>query len=403
MCKKKVMVLAGSRWQIPIIKKLKEAGCEVWDINPFEDSPAFRFSDGFALLDVRDRQACLDFAKQHSIDAVISEECDIAMSTVAYVADSLNLPSIGTDMAELYTNKYAMREFCKKNGLLYPEYRKCMSVDDAKDFLREINRKIIIKPLDANSSRGVFTIENEADLDKHFGEALAYSKFEKCVIAERYINGTEFTVDGIKTPDKHYTMAISEKKHYASNENVASELYFSHSNSNFDYEKLKQTNDKFINLSGLPFGLTHAEYKYEDGEYYLIEVAARGGGNLISAEIVPLMTGIDNYAYLIDCCVNGAENRVFDIPENYKNRHAVLKFLDVPGTGGVVKKIDGTDFMENCPNITTWDLSFGVGDTIKPAKDDSARIGFYIAFADSRSELDDIMKQAESKLNIILE
>lgn len=402
MRKKKVMVLAGSKWQVPIIKKLKEAGCEVWNVNPFENSPGFAFSDGFGLLDVRDKQACLEFAKQHNIDAVLSEECDIAVPTVAYVADELKLPSIGADMAELYTNKYAMREFCKNNGLLYPKYRKCKSVDEAKAFLREINGKIIIKPLDANSSRGVFTIENEAELEKHFAEALEYSKFEKCVIAERYINGTEFTVDGIKTPDKHYTMAVSEKKHYKSNENVASELYFSHSNRNFDYEKLRQTNDRFVNLSGLPFGLTHAEYKYENGEYYLIEIAARGGGNLISAEIVPIMTGIDNYSYFMDCCINGAKRQNFDIPEEFQPRCAVLKFLDVPGKGGVVKEIDGIDFLQNCPNITTWDLSFKTGDTIKPAKDDSARIGFYIAYANSREELDNIMKQVENKLNIVV-
>ena len=38
------------------------------------------------------------------------------------------------------------------------------------------------------------------------------------------------------------------------------------------------------------------------GKYYLIEIGARGGGNLISAVIVPLMSGVDNYAYLVDSC-----------------------------------------------------------------------------------------------------
>lgn len=402
MKKKKVMVLAGSRWQIPIIKKLKEMNYTVLDINPYEDSPAFLYSDEHGLLDIRDREACLAYAKKHKIDAVLSEECDIAMPTVAYIADYLKLPSIGMDMAELYTNKFCMREFCKNNGLLFPEYRKCRTIEEAKSFLYKINRKIIIKPLDANSSRGVFAIECEADLDRHFEEAMSYSKFEKCVIAERYINGTEFTIDGIKTPERHYTMAISEKKHYANNENVASELYFSHSNDKYDYKKLMECNDKFINASGLPYGLTHAEYKYEDGEYYLIEIAARGGGNLISSDIVPIMTGIDNYKYLIDCSINGAKEQVFHIPESYKNRCAVLKFFDVPGNGGIVDKIEGMEYLDNNSNIPVWDLSFKEGDTIKPAKDDSMRIGFYIAYADSHEELDSIMLQVQNKLNITI-
>lgn len=402
MKKKKVMVLAGSRWQIPIIKKLKEMGHTVLDINPFEDSPAFRYSDEYALLDILDKEACLEYAKEHKIDAVLSEECDIAVPTVAYIADCLKLPSIGIDMAKLYTNKYCMREFCKKNGLHFPEYRKCRTIEEAKNFLCTLNRKIIIKPLDANSSRGVFTIECEDDLENHFGEAMSYSKNEKCVIAERYINGKEFTIDGIKTPGRHYTMAISEKKHYSNNENVASELYFSHSNNKYDYKKLIECNDKFINTSGLPYGLTHAEYKYEDGEYYLIEVAARGGGNLISSDIVPIMTGIDNYKYLIDCSIYGAEEHIFDIPEKYRNRCAVLKFFDVPGNGGIVDKIEGLEYFDNNPNIPAWNLYFKEGDAITPAKDDSMRIGFYIAYADSHEELDNIMLQVKDKLNITI-
>ena len=37
----------------------------------------------------------------------------------------------------------------------------------------------------------------------------------------------------------------------------------------------------------------------ERGKFYLIEIGARGG-NLISASIVPLVTGVDTYDYLID-------------------------------------------------------------------------------------------------------
>ena len=399
---KKVMVLAGSKWQIPVIKKLKSMGYEVLDVNPYKDSPAFEFADEYELHDILDKEACLKCARLHSIDAVLSEECDIAMPTVAYVADALGLPSIGVTSATLYTDKYLMREFCRKNGLRFPEYKKCRTVEEAKEFLKTIGKKIIIKPLDANSSRGVFTIECESDLEKHFDESIGFSKSDKCIIAERYINGTEFTVDGIKTTKRHYTMAISEKKHYANNENVASELYFSHENDKYDYKKLIECNDKFINMSGLPYGLTHAEYKYEDGEFYLIEIAARGGGNLISSDIVPIMTGIDNYKYLIECSVNGAFERNFEVPEKYRSRCAVLKFLDVPGNGGIVEKIQGTEYLENNPNIPAWGLSFNEGDTIIPAKDDSARIGFYIAYADSRDELDGIMEKIHNELIITI-
>ncbi len=401
MNSKKIMVIAGSKWQIPIVKKISEMGHSPLVVNLYENSPAFEYADNYGVMNILDKNACLEFAKENNIDAVLSEECDIAMPTVAYLADKLGLSSLSVDMASLYTNKYKMREFCQKKGIAYPEYYKCYNLKDAEDFFNSLNKKMVIKPLDANSSRGVYTITTLDELRTYFPHAMEYSKVENCVLAERYIEGTEFTVDGIKTPSKHYTMAISQKKHYDHNPNVACELYFSHNNDKFDYELLKSVNDKFINESGLNFGLTHAEYKYEDGKFYLIEIAARGGGNLISSNIVPVMSGIDNYKYLIECSLGNVSNKEFNISQKYNNRCCVLHFFDVPGKGGIVKKINGIDFLDKCPNIIKWEMNFEIGDIIEKADDDSKRAGYYIAYAESRFELDELIKQIDNQFSII--
>ena len=49
--------------------------------------------------------------------------------------------------------------------------------------------------------------------------------------------------------------------------------------------------------------ITHSEYKFEDGDYYLIEMAARGGGSRIASDIVPFMSGVDNYQLLINAAL----------------------------------------------------------------------------------------------------
>ena len=145
----------------------------------------------------------------------------------------------------------------------------------------------------------MFTVNSEADILEKFNETLTFSRNSKAVLVEKYIEGTEFTVDGIMTESGHITLAISEKEHYQHNNNIAKSLFFTQNNSKFDYDLLRKTNDELLNATGLPFGLTHVEYKYQDGKYYLIEMAARGGGNLISAIIAPFMADIDNYDYLI--------------------------------------------------------------------------------------------------------
>lgn len=398
-----ILLLPGSKWQLPLAKKIKEMGHRLSVVSPEEAPPCSLIADDFFRSDIFAIDDIEKYALANNISAVISDECDIAMPVVAELGRRLNAHALSCEAAALYTDKYLMREFCIKYGLKTPEYRLCRNIEDALTFFKALNKPIIIKPLDSNASHGVFKIENEDQLLSHFDEALSFSRVDKAVLAERYIEGTEFTVDGIKTPYDHYTLAISEKKHFKHNSSIANELYFTHSNPSFDYDKLRKTNDDYVMRSPLLFGFTHAEYKYEDGEFYLIEIGARGGGNMISSVITQFMSGYDTYQYLIECALGNATDRDFTISDSYKRKAAVLKFFQTPNNGGIVKEIHGLDYLESEPDIVEYQLNFKVGNTIENAKNDSARIGFYIVCAEDTVRLNDVISNIECKFKIILE
>lgn len=396
---KLIMIIAGTKWQIPLIKKIHETGHKVLVVNLYPDSPAFSYADYSEIVDILDKEACLKIAQKYNIDAVLSDECDIATPTIAYIAEKLDLIGISQKSASLYTNKHEMRLFGKKHGLNTPDFALCSSIQDVKDFVSSNGLPIIIKPLDSNSSRGVFLINDESELEKRFDETLSYSHVSKKILAEQYINGTEFTIDGAVINNKHYSLAISEKKHYAHNPNIAYELFFTHKNENFDYELLRATNDKFVNLSKLENGsFTHAEYKYQNGKFYLIEIGARGGGNLISAEIVPIMTGFDNYEYLVNHALGTKIPSV-----NFNNtseRCAVLYFFDTPGNGGVVKETMGTEILKKDSHVLKFELNFKKGDKIEKAKNDAARIGYFIAYEDSKEKLKSLINKIVNNFDV---
>lgn len=404
---KLIMVIAGSQWQIPIVRKIKEMGHRALVVNLYEDSPAFAYADFHEVCDILDKAKCLEIAKKYNIDAVLSEECDIATPTVAYIAKELGISGLSEESAHLYTDKSAMREFSETHNLPSPKYRKCSNIEEVKQFIKEnqeessTGRKIIIKPLDSNSSRGVHIINRAEELPSKFEDALSYSHIEKQVLAEQYIEGTEFTVDGIMTPQGHVSLAISEKKHYDFNPSIANELFFSQENDKFDYDLLRATNDRFVNLSNLEIGtLTHAEYKYMDGKFWLIEIGARGGGNLISAEIVPLMSGIDNYEYLIRSSLGDFS---WSLPEmSPKAECSVLRFLDTDFEQGTVKEIQGEELLRD-KDVITYKLNFKTGDTISKAANDSARIGFYIAKSSGKETLREFISHINQNFRVIPE
>ena len=400
MSKASVMVLGGGTWQVPLIKRIKELGYEVVCSNLYADSVGFQYADFGEVSDVKDLEKNLSFAKKHKVDAVLTDQSDIAVPTVAYVATQLGLPNIGEDMAKLFTNKYLMREFCRSHKFPFPEYALCQSSDEVARFLKKTGRKIIIKPLDSQSSRGVYEIEQESEISALFEDTKSYSKDGKSVIAERFISGTEFTIDGVMTPRGHVSLCISQKAHFSYNESIASELFFSNVNPDYDYDQLRRTNNAIVNASGLPFGLTHAEYKFENGEYYLIEIAARGGGTKIASDIVPLMSGVDNYAYLISCALGCPDTAPMEPDASLIDRCAVLKFLDINSNGKTVTGIHGVDKIKNNEHVLDFCLEFSVGDQVGAAKDDRSRVGYYIAYEENRDKLRNLMAWIEDTLKV---
>lgn len=394
---KKVLLLPGARWQVKLAERLKSLGFSLTVIDPNPSAPCVALADGYFQCDLRNQADIIDFCSHGKFDAVLSEECDIAMPLVAQIGEKLGLPALSVGDAMVYTDKYLMRQKCREAGVDCPDFRLCESVEEAIGFFRHLNGPMIIKPVDSNASRGVYLVGSEEEIREKFDLTLAYSRGRHALLAEEYVRGREFTVDGLKTRSGHMTLAISEKRHYDHNPNVASELLFTNDNERFDYGLLKEVNDRFVAATTLEFGLTHAEYKFSNGKFYQIEIAARGGGTMISSVIAPFMSGIDNYSYLIDCAT-GAQANEPAIQHGASRRAAILKFFDVNGNGGRVKRILGEDFLKGNPCIREYQFAFNVGDIIRKATSDSDRAGFYIACCETREELDRIVEEVSKRV-----
>lgn len=395
---KKVLVVAGGEWQTPLVARLKKMGFYVLNANLYKDSPGFRYADKTFIADVCDKDKIYEFAKKEKIDGVLTDESDIAVPTVAYIAEKLNLPGITQEKAELFTNKYKMREFCKNNDFASPAYQICGTLQEAEDFLKTYG-VIIIKPLDNQSSRGVYRIQNREELQYHFENTRKLSKCEPKVLIEQYISGREFTVDSTVINGKCISLATSLKYQFEHNTNITKTLYFTNESEEYDLNLLKKNNEKLVEAMGLPYGLTHAEYKYMDGRFYLIEIAARGGGTRISSHIVPLMSGVDNYEILIRQTLGEKVNQSFIPDKSYRKRKAVLEFFDFPE--GKVEKLRGLEYIKKLSEIIDIHLDFSEGDTIYKPSDDRSRTGFYIAYAEDADTLEVVRQRVKDELKVI--
>src|SRR6185436_18958795 len=118
MSQKRLMVIAGGEWQVPLIRKAKAMGLFVINSNLYPDSPGFLEADVGLVADARDAEKNLEFAREHKPDGVVTDQTDVSVPTVAYICEQLGLPGIGSTQAELFTNKFLMRQFLQRRG--YP-------------------------------------------------------------------------------------------------------------------------------------------------------------------------------------------------------------------------------------------------------------------------------------------
>ena len=394
---RKIMILCAGLYQVPIIKKAKEMDLFTIAVSPVGRYPGLKIADKVYNIDVRDEETILTVAKAERIDGILTDQTDIAVRTVAYVAEKMGLSGIGYDTAKLFTDKRLMRQRTAELGLPTIDFKVVTSFAEAADFFESCKNRAIIKPIDNQGSRGVYLIDSKRELDGRFYKAMEYSPSGK-VIIEQHIAGREFEVDSILAGGQEKTLMYADTDLYDIPNVFASKtrLYPSVADE-YTMKKLLQLNHDVVTGFGLKQGLTHDEYIQDDesGEIYLIEAAARGGGSFISSHIGQLQSGINTSEFLIKLALGEVDG----IPDFEMNRcHCGYVTFYLPE--GEVIEMDSVEEVKALPFIRKHSL-----DDIYPGlktgsfSDKTAR-NVVILEADTREELNRRVEIVRSRLQI---
>ncbi len=388
-----IHVLGGGTNQLPLVQKIKNMGYKVLVTDMYENPPCKKEADFFEQINTTDKEATLKCSEKYKIYRIITDQTDVAVPTVAFISDALKLPSIGYEVALIFTNKYMMREKLRvKNLDLIPEFNYFSNVVDCINFYeKNKDKKLIIKPVNSQGSKGVFILQ-----ESNYKEAISDSFLEsknRGILLEQFIGGHEFSVEAYTENGKTYDLAITKKYHYIENDCIDEKNTYLGDVAPEIEKILFEANRKIIEALGLPFGISHAEYKVEKGKVYLMEIAARGAGGSISSYIIPFLTDFDPLQALI--------NHILGIPNNiiindYKRRYAILKFFNFKK--GKVKNIYFNSSIAK--DLLFFTLDIKSGDTIRPIKDSRDRAGYFIVHGFDRNEVIQKEKLVESSVQI---
>lgn len=401
-----VIFLCGGIWQRPWFDYLKDKGHKILLVDPNETSPCVADADIFFKCDVRDIEKIYTFVTENNykVELVTSEQTDVSALPVAILSKKFNTIANSVEAVSRFTNKYISREFVRENFETHiPVFKKVSTAREVKQFLVSLNRNIIIKPVDAQSSRGIykiFTTDSLEQIEDWFKVCISYSS-QAYVIAEEFIVGNEITLEGFYKNGQHTTLTGSNKRHFRTG--IASDLIYPLQLNKVLERELLQFHNNLIEKTGLTFGITHAEYliNNEQTDFWLVEVACRGGGSLIPSHIVPWVTNVNLYDLLYSELFTETTLNKLHLFKSNRLKHATLHFFEFPS--GKVKELNGVETCALMPGVLFIHFEFKAGDIIYPASDDRGRQGFMIVLAKNDAEVSWVLKQVYNQIKVVYE
>lgn len=400
---RRALVIAGGVWQVPLIEKLHDKGYYVTVVDPYLTSAGVKIADAHIQNDVREMESVWKEVKDMpTFDAVVTDQSDVSVETVAYVGERLGVPCNREKVVEKFANKYLSRQYAQSVGVPVPAYTAVKTIEEIESFIEKVGAPLIIKPCDAQSSKGIHKIEKDAtrqELEGYLADALQYS-FVKTAILEQFVEGVEVTVEGFCAKGKHTVMAMSRKKHFKMG--IASTLTYPANLPSQIEGAIIDADNKYVEQSGLDFGPTHAEYivNEQTGEFWLVEIASRGGGTRISSDIVKWVSGFDVYEALVTC-LEGREKEIDVKQVHPMRRSAELHFFDFGD--GVIEHVEGVEAVKAMPGVAYADLEvLQEGVELHSCKDDRSRQCFVIVFAENADELKNTLNAIYQTLKVTM-
>ena len=284
---KKLLLLGGARYLLPVIKAAHKRGIYVVTCDYLPDNYAHRYADEYHNVSIVDREAVLQLAKKLAVDGIMSFACDPGVETMAYVCEKLGLPCVGSYQSVLtLQDKIRFRTFLKENGFNVPKAKGFNTCAEFLESAGDFTFPVIVKPADSAGSKGVTRLDSTQDAAQAVELALAYSKTKRFIV-EEFIEkqGDSSDCDCFSVNGKMVFVSFSNQKFdpQATNPYTPAGYTWPPQMPAQAQAYLAAELDRVCKLLGLGSSVYNVETRVgKDGKAYIMEMSPRGGGNRLS-------------------------------------------------------------------------------------------------------------------------
>lgn len=318
MRQKRLMLLGGIRYLLPVIKSAHEQGYYVITADYLPDNIAHKYSDEYVNVSIVDKEAVLRVAREKQIDGIMSFGVDPGVVSAAYVQEKMGLPVFGPyHSVEILQNKDKFRAFLAENGFNVPKAKGFSSVDEAIKDTSWFQYPIIVKPTDSAGSKGVTRVDRNDQLKQALEYAMRHSISGR-VIVEEFIEkqGCSSDTDCMSIDGKLVFVSFNAQWFDSTAANPYTPAAYTWP-STFTAEQeyyLTKEIQRLISLLSLNTAVYNIETRIgTNGKPYIMELTPRGGGNRL-CEMLRYATGVDLIAAITRAVVGDSIGEIKQKP-----------------------------------------------------------------------------------------
>ncbi len=371
----KILLVDTNIASAPIYEYLVQNGCDVHVVGGNPNDFLAKTAKNYINMDYSNVDELLGLIEQLDVDFLVPG-CNDQSYKVCSEINSLRpfhgIDSIAT--TDTINHKEKFRKFASEVGLPVPK------VYDHK--YEEIDKTVIVKPVDAFSGRGMTVIHPGSIqcIEEAMQKAESFSRTKTCIV-EDYITGQLYSHSAFVRRHEIITDFIVEEH------GTANPFVVDTSRVIYDFppsllEKIRADIRKMAKLLQLKDGLIHSQFIRTEDDYWLVEVTRRCPGDLYS-QLIELSTGF-KYAesYAAPFLGKSVTATPHDDEKSWILRHTISTPKDIRFAG--IRFMKSIEMKKFIPLATA-------GDIIKASP--FGRIGLLFAQTSTKSEQDVLMSE----------
>ena len=401
MKKKKLMLLGGIRYLLPVIKAAHEQGYYVITADYIPNNIAHRYSDEYVNVSIIDKEAVLKIAREKEIDGIMSFGVDPGVISASYVQNQMGLPSFGPyESVDILQHKDKFRAFLANNGFNVPWAFGFSSETEAWNSRGEFTYPLIVKPTDSAGSKGCTRVDCEAKLKAAIQYALKFS-ISGHIIIEEFLEkkGCSSDTDSYVQDGQLKFVSFSAQRFDENAVNPYTPSAYSWPSTFTKEEETYLTSEiqRLITLLGMKTSIFNIETRVAtNNKPYIMELTPRGGGNRL-CEMLRYATDIDMITAITRATVG---DKTKTIEQKPYNGHWAEIILHAPNSGKFIGiEIDPRLKAE----IIEEDLWVEPGDSVNGFEAANDAIGTLVLRFENSEDLEKAITNQNNWLKVVVE